>query len=187
MTTFTIDTDNTITAYDAREEDRLSRANVEFAFAREEELASVSSGWPTHRFTEVWNAFAGPPPFGDLKPVKGFQSRKMAVARIWKAIQALKPIPAQHAAPTAPKKAKAAKKATTEEATPQARGGSKTAIVLAMLRRPGGATLETIMAGTGWQAHSVRGFISGVITKKMGLTVESTRAAAGERTYRIAK
>ena len=64
---------------------------------------------------------------------------------------------------------------------------SKKAIVLDLLRRPKGATLAEIMAATDWQAHSVRGFISGNLTKKMGLTVESTKNEAGERCYRIAK
>ena len=63
---------------------------------------------------------------------------------------------------------------------------SKKSIVLDLLRRPKGATLAEIMAATDWQAHSVRGFISGNITKKMGLAVESTKSESGDRTYRIA-
>ena len=43
------------------------------------------------------------------------------------------------------------------------------------------------MAATGWQAHSVRGFISGAIVEKMGLQVESSKRAAGERVYALAK
>ncbi len=188
MTTFSIDTDNNITAF-ADYKDALNHriGSTEGAFASEERLSSLSSTWPTSRFAEVWNTFAGVVPFDDLKPVKGFQSRKTAVARIWKAIQALTPNPAQHAAPTAPKKTQATKEATSKDAAPQAREGSKTSIVLDMLRRADGATLADIMTATAWQAHSVRGFISGAITKKMGLTVESTKSAAGERTYRIAK
>ena len=53
------------------------------------------------------------------------------------------------------------------------REGSKKAIVLELIRRPDGASLKEIMDATGWQAHSVRGFISGSLGKKMGLTVES--------------
>jgi hypothetical protein len=58
---------------------------------------------------------------------------------------------------------------------------------LELLKQPNGATLAELMAATQWQAHSVRGFISGTLGKKMGLEVESTKSEAGERTYRLAK
>src|ERR1035438_8203795 len=64
---------------------------------------------------------------------------------------------------------------------------SKKAIVLDLLRRPKGATMAEIAKATDWQNHSIRGFISGNLTKKMGLTVESTKNEAGDRTYKIAK
>jgi hypothetical protein len=54
-----------------------------------------------------------------------------------------------------------------------------------MLRQAEGATLQQIMRATGWQAHSVRGFISGTVGKKMGLTVASTKSDNGERCYSI--
>ncbi len=57
--------------------------------------------------------------------------------------------------------------------------------ILALLRRDEGATIATMMAATGWQAHSVRGAIAGSIKKKLGLTVLSEKAK-GERRYRIA-
>ena len=56
--------------------------------------------------------------------------------------------------------------------------------ILALLRQPGGATLKAIMAATNWQAHSVRGFISGHLVKKLGLVVLSLRRD-GERVYAI--
>ena len=124
-------------------------------------------------------------PFDSLKPVKKFTDRKTAVARVWKAVQALTPAPAQHAASAAPKKAKATKEAKPKEEVPTARDGSKKAIVLDMLKRPEGATLQDIMTATGWQKHSVRGFISGALSKKIGLTVESLKTPEGTRAYRI--
>jgi Protein of unknown function (DUF3489) len=63
--------------------------------------------------------------------------------------------------------------------------GGKTATVLQLLRRPEGAALAALMAATEWQAHSVRGFLSGTLRKKMGLTIESAKSAAGERRYSI--
>ena len=60
------------------------------------------------------------------------------------------------------------------------RRGSKTEKVLDLLKRSGGATLKDIMKAAGWQAHSVRGFLSGTIGKKMGLTVKSAKSEDGE-------
>lgn len=57
--------------------------------------------------------------------------------------------------------------------------GTKTDLVLKLLRREQGATLEDLVTATGWQPHSVRGFISGTLRKKRGLTVACTRSASG--------
>jgi len=95
-------------------------------------------------------------------------------------------------APVAPKKAKSAKKATPAKKAPKgakkatvAREGSKTNKILDLLRRPGGVTAKELMKVTGWQPHSVRGFLSGTIGKKMGLTVISSKGEDGERSYSI--
>jgi hypothetical protein len=61
---------------------------------------------------------------------------------------------------------------------------TKAAQILALLKRPAGATLKAIMVATGWQAHSVRGFISGHLVKKMRLPVKSVRQDS-ERVYSI--
>src|SRR5688500_9945165 len=62
---------------------------------------------------------------------------------------------------------------------------SKAEKVLDLLKRKEGATLPEIAKATDWQNHSIRGFVSGHVTKKLGLIVESTKSEAGERTYRI--
>ena len=64
-------------------------------------------------------------------------------------------------------------------------GASKLASMIAMLRRPKGATIEQMMTATGWQAHSVRGAISGALKKNRGLTVTSDANSGGARVYRI--
>jgi hypothetical protein len=82
------------------------------------------------------------------------------------------------------KDAKAPKKATSAKAK-AVRKSSKTAKVLDLLQRRGGATMKELMKATGWLPHSVRGFISGTVGKKMGLAVESTKAKDGERSYSV--
>ncbi len=87
---------------------------------------------------------------------------------------------------TQPKKgAKAAKGAKTAKKPTGAREGSKTEKVLDLLKRSGGATTKELMKATGWQPHSVRGFLSGTVRKKMGLVVTSTKGEDGERSYPV--
>ena len=66
-----------------------------------------------------------------------------------------------------------------------ARQGSKTEKVLELLKRPKGATLKELLKATGWQPHSLRGFLSGTVGKKMGILVTSTKGEDGERSYSI--
>lgn len=63
----------------------------------------------------------------------------------------------------------------------------KADIVVSKLRAAKGATIEALMAATGWQAHSVRGFLSGTVRKKLGLPLESEVGKDGQRRYRLAK
>lgn len=62
---------------------------------------------------------------------------------------------------------------------------TKQSRLIELLQRPAGANLADLIDATGWQAHSVRGVISGILRKKLGLTVASETNAQGIRMYRI--
>ena len=83
---------------------------------------------------------------------------------------------------TKPANAQKVAKATKTKST---RSGSKAEKVLELMKRKDGATLAEIAKATDWQNHSIRGFVSGHVTKKLGLKVESTKSESGDRTYRI--
>jgi Protein of unknown function (DUF3489) len=202
MKTFTIDSDNNITAFGTQEEAAATTTTPFDSFASQKELAALATQWPAERLVAIWNSLPG------VKPVTSFKSAKVAAGRIWERIQSLgetakpksdkKAKGGARAAKGAPTKGKATKKAAPAKKAPTAakgakqakpaggaREGSKTATVVALLERKGGATLAEIMKATGWQAHSVRGFISGTLGKKRGRTVESTKREDGERLYRL--
>jgi hypothetical protein len=101
-----------------------------------------------------------------------------------------------HVAPyVATPKPKPGKKATPVKETPTgrtkaqpakaaARSGSKTAKILDLLRRPGGASAMELLKATGWQPHSLRGFLSGTVGKKMGLDLTSAKGEDDGRSAR---
>lgn len=66
------------------------------------------------------------------------------------------------------------------------RPAGKQAVIIDLLKRKNGATIDELVAATGWQAHSVRGAISGALKKKLGLAVSSERIEGRGRVYRIA-
>jgi len=195
MRLFAIDKDETITAFPAAEQIPEGQEQ----FASEKELAKLAANWPADRLIQIWNGFAGVAgPFADIKPVKKFTDRKTAIKRIWGAIQKLdggapeETTAAQETAPTAPKsakgapkKAKATKAAMSKASASVPREFSKKAVVIELLRRKDGASLPEIAKATDWQNHSIRGFISGALTKKMGLKIESTKQEGGDRRYKI--
>lgn len=198
MTTYTISSDNNITAFPTPEAAQDTLALGAMAFTSQKELAKLAADWPTSRLGEIWNSFAGVAPFDDLKPVKKFTDRKTAVTRIWQAIQKLAPA-AQEGAQDAPLATSASKETRIQKGAPkakkgakaakpkpEARDGSKKARVIDMLKREKGATNEEIQKATDWQAHSIRGFISGNLVKKMGLKVETIERENGARAYHIA-
>jgi hypothetical protein len=174
MTTFTIDNENNITAY--RPGDVIPEGDAE-RFASEKELGEMAAQWPAARLVEVWNGIPGD------KPVKKFTSRKTAVTRIWKAVQSL--VSGPNSPDVAPKTARSGKRPTRKDKAHTGRDGSKKANIIRLLERAKGATLDELMHETKWQAHSVRGFISGALGKRLRLKVESFKTEKGDRAYRI--
>lgn len=96
-------------------------------FGTERELAKIAATWPSSRLREIWNTLPG------TRLVRKFTDRKTA-ARVWNEAKKLHPSP-----------------------SPPKRTGTKAEQILALLRQPSGATLNSIIKATGWQAHSVRG------------------------------
>lgn len=195
--TFVIDGDNNITACnDATAPSSAELKVSEQSFGTEKELATLAAKWPGARLIAIWNNLPG------VTPVKKFTDCKKAVARIWKSIQSLTPPdselvevpktattsrPRPRKRPTSRKGNRSGPPRPSPRSNPAHRATGKKAVILALISRADGATLAEIMAATEWQAHSVRGFVSGMLSKKLGLAVESSKNEAGERTYRIAK
>ena len=175
MSILTIDSEDNITMSASAPEATELKAGTE-SFRSQQELAALAAQWPASRLIAVWNSLPG------VEPVKRFTDRKTAVARIWRAIQGLgdgKP-----AATSGSHSRQPAHKATSRRAAHTGHKTSKTARVIALVRQPAGASLKAIMKATGWQAHSVRGFISGQLGKRMGLRVKSFERD-GERVYSL--
>jgi Protein of unknown function (DUF3489) len=84
------------------------------------------------------------------------------------------------------KQARVAKKRQQSRSDHATRTPSKQQLCLELLSRPDGACVEELQVATGWQPHSVRGFLSGTVRKKLGLKLSSDRAGDGTRRYRVA-
>jgi hypothetical protein len=138
--------------------------SVVFSSARE--LSLRTARWSGSRLVQVWNRLP------NVQPVKKFTDRRTAIHRIWGALQEGQVSRIAGAG---------VQKIASRDAR---RSNTKSAQIIDLLQQRAGATLQSIMDLTGWQAHSVRGFLSAQLSKKRGLRVESfTRK--GERVYRI--
>ena len=82
------------------------------------------------------------------------------------------------------KSAKSSSNMAKETPAPRART-TKMEQCLELLTAPDGATIDELQTATGWQAHSVRGFLAGTIKKKLGLVLDSKKADDGVRHYRV--
>ena len=88
------------------------------------------------------------------------------------------------AATSATAATKTAQQSQNEGKPKQGESRSKQSHVIAMLRSPAGATIDAIMKATGWQQHSVRGFLAGVVRKRLNLKLSSEKVD-GNRIYQI--
>ncbi len=113
-------------------------------------------------------------------------STRKGAHRAGKGAKRAAPKSSRKAAAKQPARTAANKAGTTKADASIPREFRKKQIVLDLPRRKNGSTMGEIAKATGWQSHSIRGFISGTVGKNMALAVESTKNDAGERTYRIA-
>ena len=126
----------------------------EIAVASNEELHAAALNGK--RLLALWNTLPG------VEKRSKVGDRAALIDQLWSAIEAL-PDP---------------------EPEPDAKRSSKQDEVIAMLRRPEGATVDEVASSTGWQRHTVRGVFSGTLKKKLGLTLASAKEERG-RVYRI--
>jgi hypothetical protein len=135
-------------------------------FASEQEFEELIHEWPMKRLVEIWNRLPG------VERVGRFTDRKTAIRRIWRALQ-----------PQAEQPGKTAGVGSQNRHRPVFREGSKAAQVCTLLGQPEGASLNEIRKQTGWQAHTVRGFISRTLSKQACKVRSFERD--GERVYRL--
>jgi hypothetical protein len=148
-------------------------------FATERQLARLTASWPMARLVGIWNSLPG------VKGTDRFTDRKTAVRRIWRAVQRLEvDSSGAQAMQRGVQHRSARESARNSRAPDSSMPATKADQIIALLKQPSGATLKSIMAVTGWQAHSVRGFISRQLRKRMGLEVQSLERN-GDRVYII--
>jgi hypothetical protein len=177
--TFIVDSENRIRVIKSTE--GVKRGGE--AFTSKEELATIGEKWSGSRLVKIWNGIAG------VKPVRRFQDRQAAIDRIWKAIPAtpnadLSPLSSRGIGTARQtRKVRMPRMAVLEIG--KLREGSKKAAIVHLLQRRDGVSLKDLMAATGWQAHSVRGFLSAAVGKGMGIQVVSSKQENGQRVYQI--
>ena len=176
MRIFTIDAGNTIAVFTSVEKPppkgRAAR------FTNPKQLAALAAQWPSGRLVEIWNNLPG------VRKLAKFTDRPTGVSRIWGAIERQAPQVGAHAASGGDRTSSRGKGPTPPVEPAVVRRDTKAARVIGLLKQPAGATLKAIMTLTGWQSHSVRGFITAHVRQKMNYRVQSFKRG-GERIYRI--
>jgi hypothetical protein len=179
MTTLIVDNENRISVAAPQGENAAASTESGESFGTPAELATLAAAWPAGRQVAIWNKLPG------ATPVKKFADRKTAISRIWKALEKTWPELGLQEACAAPEGSRRGKPRRSPRAPRTARKNSKSGQVIRLLKRASGATLDQMVQVTSWQPHTVRGFISGALRKRMGMAVESSRREDGARVYRI--
>src|SRR5262249_43832481 len=160
MKTFAITPDNQVRVIASRKEIKSANLTDAQLLTNRVGFTRLARAWPMTRLVELWNQIPG------AKPVKKFTDRKSAMNRIWEAIQKVGQPAAEGAPADAPSQSTTKlKRSRKSKAKKVVRADSKKATILALVQRQQGASIKEIMDATGWQAHSVRGFISGTLGK----------------------
>ena len=167
MKTFIINSENKVTAG----AELPQNATGAVSFTTLDELTQMTHEWPLARLVAVWNGLPG------VTALQRFTDRHTAVTRIWKTLQ------------TAAESTKVSRpprgKTRSGGKKTLVRKGTKKARILILLNRRSGATLQELVRATGWQRHSIRGFISGNVGKQMGLKVNTSTRSDGKKAYHI--
>jgi hypothetical protein len=130
----------------------------------------IAKDLPLSQLVEVWNHLPG------TAKRKRFPSRRVAIGCIWDQLMSYAPVRG---------KFRSGRSAQRKAGGPKSQPAiTRSDQILALLQTDGGASIEQLARATGWQKHSIRGFLSGVIRKKMGINVESS-TAGGTRLYQI--
>ncbi|HWR35826.1 MAG TPA: DUF3489 domain-containing protein [Clostridia bacterium] len=161
MKVFTIDSESRVWAFTSLSEAAGVQSQTDAQFSSEAGLLSATATWSPSRLLELWAGLPG------STPVRRFTDRKTAIRRIWNVVQTLTPTESK------------------PSGAGRGRANSKQAQVLGLLNRAQGATLQDIVAATGWQPHTVRGFLSGVVSKRMKLALRSSKSNDGRRIYSL--
>jgi Protein of unknown function (DUF3489) len=169
MNIFVIDPNDRISMVSSEAEAAQQPGMERFQSARQ--FSELAQAWSGSHLVRIWNQLPG------VQPVKKFMDRNTAVTRIWNAIHTLEA--ARSVAPN-----KATNRSFGKNQIQTAHKNTKTAHIIGLLEQPSGSSLQALMQATGWQAHSVRGFLSRHLRKKLGLRVKSFRRN-GERIYSI--
>jgi len=141
---------------------------------------------PTAKGSPEWRRNEGGQPLGLFITKAGLLALGIDGASEEKPTQATASMPRKRKTAAARPRGKARKAASAGSKRPQTPSQSKQDVVIQMLRRKSGVTIEDIIAKTGWQPHSVRGFFSGLVKKKLKLPLVSDVGKDGVRRYHIA-